>query len=342
VTLAGALVVGYLLALTSTPGAHDGSSPGEPLAISVIVPADANASMRDALIRLRGEADSVGFAVRLLGAPAGMDPQSEIDRVARADAPTAVVALQPSQQGGAPGPVDVWFFDRSTGKTSTGHLSVEPGAGDRSELVLAVRVVDFIRARMFDALVRSQALAQPTPTPPPPPALAGRRSVGLGLAAIGSFHGLGTARMPWLDLGYRARPWLELTFGLGGLGSRPRVDATQGSATVVETLLLLGASVRRRLLWRIFPMAQVGASMLLVSVHGEGKPGYLGHDQSGWSPGLFATAGMEVVLASHVYLRLLAGGSSLMREPKVVINDVEVARTGRPAWLAQASLGVGF
>jgi hypothetical protein len=32
----------------------------------------------------------------------------------------------------------------------------------------------------------------------------------------------------------------------------------------------------------------------------------------------------------------------LLREPKVIIADVEVARTGRPAWLGNTSLGVTF
>lgn len=337
--------------------------------IAVIVPADANASMLDALNRLRGEADSVGFALRLVEASTGLDPQSQIVEVARTLAPAAVVALQShdvaddvgegaegaegSEEGGRGragrlGVTHVWFFDRGTGQTSVGHLTVEADAGDRADLVLAVRVVDFIRARMFDALVRSSARQDQAPPPPGKPVeVAGPGWLGAGLAATGSFSGFSTALLPWVEVGYRpwtrgGPAWLEWIVGLGGLGSQPRRATSDGSATLDQTLLVAGVTLRGRLLWRFFPTATLGASALFVSIRGEGKPGYLGHDRMTWSPGLFATAGTGLVIARHVQWRVGAGGTVLARQPQIFINGVEVAATGRPAWLAQTSLGVSF
>jgi hypothetical protein len=57
---------------------------------------------------------------------------------------------------------------------------------------------------------------------------------------------------------------------------------------------------------------------------------------------LLASAGLGVVLARHFFLELSGGSMLLLREPKVFISDSEVARTGRPAWLAGALLGVAF
>ncbi len=308
--------------------------------IAVIVPGAASSSMRDALSRLRGEADSVGFAIRIVESPAGVDPLAELDSVASGMAPAAVVALVEQQPGQPLSAIDVWFLDRATGKRSVGHLMVGSDAGDRAELALAVRVVDFIRARMFDSLVR--ASAKPRPEPVRRHEIVGRNLAAAGALATGSFSGFATAVMPTIEVGYGLAAWLRLCVGAGGFGSNPRTEAAAGSATIDQKLLTLGLGLRARPWWRFFPTANTGLSALFLSVHGEGKPGYLGHDASSWSPGAFASAGVGVVVASHVVLQISAGGTLLLRQPRVFINDVEVARTGRPAWLGNSSLGVTF
>jgi hypothetical protein len=309
-------------------------------AIVVVVPAAATAPLREALSRLRGEAESVGFAIHLVEAPAGVDPPGQLAQVAAIMSPASVVALVEPAQGPPLGAIDVWFLDRTSGKTSVGHLLVEDEAGDRAELVLAVRVVDFIRARMFDSLVRSSAKKPSTPVPRHE--AVGAHFVAVGIATTGSFSGLSASLMPSVQAGYGVRSWLHVIVGGAGFGTKPSRETTAGSATVDEKLLVLGAKLRARTWWRFFPAATAGLSTLFMSVHGEGKPGYLGHEGSAWSPGLFASAGMGVVIASHVQLFISGGGTLLLRQPKVFINDVEVARTGRPAWLADALLGVSF
>jgi hypothetical protein len=90
------------------------------------------------------------------------------------------------------------------------------------------------------------------------------------------------------------------------------------------------------------PYVQTGASLLYVAVHGEGSSGYLGQDRSDFSPGWFAAAGVEVVFSPHIVVQASGGAMLLLREPQVFIDKVEAARTGRPAWLGKASLGVTF
>jgi hypothetical protein len=293
---------------------------------------------------LRGEAESVGFTIQLVEPPAGTDPIGQLDQVAASLSPAAVVALlertQDVPQAAPLSAIDVWFLDRTSGKTSVGHLLVEDEAGDRAELVLAVRVVDFIRARMFDALVRSSAGTKRAPVSSHE--AVGRHFVAAGITSTGSFSGVSSSLMPTVQAGYRLRSWLHVLVGGAGFGTKPTAENAAGSATVEQKLFMVGANLRARSWWRVFPAMTAGMSALFVSVHGEGKPGYLGHDASAWSPGLFASAGGGLVIAPHVQVLVSCGGTLLFRQPRIFINDVEVARTGRPAWLADAMLGVSF
>jgi hypothetical protein len=335
--------------------------------IAVILPHAPDASMLEALNRLRGEADSVGFELRLVEAEPDGEPRAQLDSVARSLSPAAVVALvgrreataAPDGAGPAPdqpssptvdaspayasiGSIDVWFLDRVTGETSVGHLTVEEEAGSRAELVLAVRVVDFIRARMFDSLVRARAEAKAERPPPVTHALAGRRFVAVGVSSTGSFAGFGIAFLPTLELGYTVREWLRLSVTAAGFGSEPRQETTAGSATLKQKLLGLRALFMARPRWRLQPFVEAGATAYFVSVHGVGYSGNVGYSPSGWSPGARATAGLVLILARHLALQLDAGAMVLAREPRVFVADVEVARTGRPAWLGSALLGASF
>ena len=342
-----ALVLALLQGAAGPAASTDTSAAPSSAVIAVIVPSVANVPMVDALTRLRGEAASVGFEIRLVESPAGVEPPGQLDLVAQELTPAAVVALvgHPEHSNdSAIGAIDVWFLDRSAGKTSVGHLSVDKDAGDRADLVLAVRVVDFIRARMFDSLVRSQNLSREKPRPVVAHTTVGRRYLAFGMVSTGSFSGFSPAFLPTLEVGYAVRPWLRLTLGAGAFGAQPRTVtvASAGSATLDEALGSFSASLLAPAWWRFVPYVQTGAALFHLAVHGEGSSGYLGHDRSGFSPGWFGSVGVEVVLSPHVVLQVSGGALLLLREPQVFIDKVEAARTGRPAWLGNALLGVTF
>ena len=329
------------------------AAPAPSTVIAVILPAAPNASMLEALYRLRGEADSVGLELRLVGAAADVDPQAQLDSVARGLAPAAVVALVGKTGGEAAGPavgatissIDVWCLDRATGKTQVGHLTADEGAGDRADLLLAVRVVDFIRARMFDSLVRNLAEArakQSKQRQVVTHALVGRRRVAAGIGSTGSFSGFAPAWLPALEFSFAVRQWLHLTLGAEGLGSRPSRGTGTGNATMDQKLVKVSAVFVARTWWRLYPFVEAGAAAYFLSVHGEGYNGNVGYDPSSWSPGLLGSAGIGAILSRHLVLQLGGGAMLLWREPKIFITDSEVARTGRPAWLASAMLGVTF
>jgi hypothetical protein len=332
----GALIIALLQGVTGLAPSADTSAASNSSVIAVIVPSAANVPMVDALTRLRGEAVSVGFEIRLVKSSAGMEPLGQLDIVAREIMPAAVVAAIEA--------IDVWFLDRTTGKTSIGHLSVDEAAGDRADLVLAVRVVDFIRARMFDSLVRTRALTREKRSPVVAYAPVGRRHLALGLLGTGSFSGVSPAYLPYLEIGYGFRPWLRLNLGAGGLGTQPSKVSSPGagSATLDEALGMVSVTLLAPAWWRFVPYVQTGPSLFHMAVHGDGESGYLGHDTSTWSPGWFVSGGIEVVFVPHAVLRVSGGVLLLLDEPRVYIAGSEVANTGRPAWLGSALLGVSF
>ena len=325
----------------------DSPAPPPSTVIAVILPRDPNAPMLEALHRLRGEADSVGFELRLVEAVANAEPRTQLDSVARGLAPAAVVALvgkkvAEGETGSPLRSIDVWFLDRATARTSVGHLTVEDDAGDRADLVLAVRVVDFIRARMFDSLVRTLAASKARRRQVLARELEGRGFVAAGVAGTGSFSGFSSAFMPAIEIGYAVKKWLRLTLGACGLGMQPRRETGAGSVTMDQKVVKLTVTLMGNAWWRLLPFVEAGVSAYFVSAHGVGYSGNVGYDPSGWSPGALASAGLGVVLAPHVFLQLSGGGMLLLDQPKILVADNEVARTGRPAWLASGLLGVTF
>jgi hypothetical protein len=328
------------------PGSDSPATPSSTV-IAVILPSDPDTSMLEALNRLRGEADSVGFELRLVNAEANADPRTQLDSVARGLAPAAVVALVGKRgaegASGSPiGSIDVWFLDRSTTRTSVGHLTVDDDAGDRADLLLAVRVVDFIRARMFDSLVRTLAESKTRRRQVVAHELEGRGFAAAGVAGTGSFSGLPAAWLPTLEIGYSVKKWLRLSLGASGLGSQPRRGTAAGSVTMDQKLVKVSATFVARTSWRLAPFVEVGAAAYFVSARGEGVSGNVGYNPSAWSPGAIASAGLGIVLAPHVFVQLTGGGMLLQNEPKVLVADTEVARAGRPSWLTNALLGITF
>jgi hypothetical protein len=342
-----ALLQGVVAMGPSTDTLASSSSSSPSAVIAVILPGAPTVSMIEALNRLRGEAASVGFELRFIEAVDNLDPIAQLDSVARGLAPAAVVALSKTNvEGPAESPIgsiDVRFLDRTTGKTSVGHLTVEAEAGDRADLVLAVRVVDFIRARMFDSLVRSLAddrlKRRPLSAPVRPPALVGRRYLAIGAGATG---GVATY-FPTIEVGYSAKRWLRLGLGAGGFGAQTmRENASTGNVTIDQRVAKASVTLLGRPWWRLCPAIDAGVSAFFWSVHGVGYSGFLGHNATDWSPGAFVSAGVGAVLAAHLVLQMSGGAVLLFREPSVLINEVEVAHTGRSVWLANAALGVTF
>jgi hypothetical protein len=343
----------------SAPSPGPSSAQRPPAVIAVVAPPFADPAVTEALSRFRGEAVSVGFEVTVVTGSTGATPLAQMESAAHAGSAVATVAFV---SGGDPRALDVWFTDRLTGKTVEGHVSVENESGDRAPVVLAVKAVDFLRARMFDFLaarprenpVPDEAVgAAPTPASgadsgassaldgatrglaraaAPPASRAPRPSgltLSLGVAALRSLQGLGTMVLPLFRAGYGLGGWSSVRLSLGGLGTRSRVDAAGGSATVAEDLAMAE--------WVIAPgRGRLRSTLCLgVGVHDVRATGEAAAPYTTRSTGrlLLAgalSAGVGVALGERLSLVAEAGAFVLAPEPQVRIAGLDAGRTGRP------------
>lgn len=370
-----AAVLAAVLAVTPAgslpPAPRTSSSPKEAV-IAVVAPAMADPAVTEALSRFRGEAAAVGFTVVVVaGSPTTTVPLAgQMESAARAASAVATVAFV---SGADPRAIDVWFTDRHTGKTALGHLAVETAVGERASVVLAVKVVDFLRARMADALgagsipataagqvgpptpttVTSGARAdgtgaatatplpaaapeQPVPTPPP-----ARISVSLGVGVLRSLQGLGTQVMPVLRGAYALAGWSSVRVSLGALGTSSTVEAMGGAATVredfgaVEWVITPGRGHLR-------PRLAVGAGVHHFTGRGTAAAPYVARDGDRFTLATAVAVGGCALLGPHLALAAEAGVFLLFPEPQVGIAGLDAGGAGRPGLSLIAAMEARF
>jgi hypothetical protein len=334
------------------------AAPGPAAVIAVVAPPGTDPAVTEALSRFKGEAASVGFAVTVVPGSATTNPTAQMESAARAASAVATVAFV---SGGDPHALDVWFTDRSTGKTVLGHVSVDE-AGDRSSAVLAVKAVDFLRARMFDFLVARPASltdAPAAPTSPLPRAAAtadvavpsrplsgepfgpGRFGVSIGVGGLRSLQGLGTTIFPLLRGAYDLTSWSSLRITLGGLGTQSRLAAMGGDATATEEVamaewVLTSGNARVR------PTLSVGAGVHDVRAFGSAVSPYAARAASRVSFAAALSAGVCVILSRRLAIEAEAGSFLLFPEPEVLIAGLDGGRTGRPGLSAAITMKARF
>ena len=329
--------------------------PGPTAVIAVVAPADANPAVMEALSRFRGEAESVGFEVTVVVGSPTAPPIAQMEAAAHAASAVATVVFV---RGDDPRALDVWFTDRFTGKTVFGHVSVDNEAGDRSSVVLAVKAVDFLRARMFDFLVarpggrvdaRSAAapLAAPGGSITPPPSvpvgsLKSRRVIlSIGVGTLSSLQGLGTTVLPLLRAAYDITVRSTLRIILGGLGTRARVTVMGGSAEFAESLLM----GEWALAWgqgRVVPLLVVGVGAHDVRAAGAAMAPYIVRTASRVSLATALSAGLRVSVTRRLAVSAEAGAFLLFPQPQVVIAGLEGGRSGRPGLSGALTLEARF
>jgi hypothetical protein len=314
--------------------------------IAVAIPEGQNSAMQEALNRLRGEALSVGFEVRFIHADTPDTPAAQLETLAPGPRTAAVVvfANQADATSAAPGSrqLDVWFLDRSSGKTSVAHLHVSDEEMDRADVVIAVRAVDFIRARMFDTLAYRLATAARRPSPPRAPAIQDRSFVAGGLAVLGTVSGFAPSLQPYVEAGYQLRSWVRATASAFGLGTRPELQTQAGIVRIDQRFIGLGLTFTRWQWWRLFPHAELGGGAYQVVAEGIADAGFHGQRITAWSLGGRTSVGVTASLSRHFFFDVAAGTLWLMPEPRLYSLSTFVASTGLPSWMGTALVGARF
>jgi hypothetical protein len=340
---AALVLLGLLQADAAGAPASQPSASSAPVVVAL--PVNAGQAILVALNRLRGEAASVGFEVRFVDAGVESISLGKLDDIARSLGPAALVAFNRPEGGAQPRrAMDVWFMDRQSGKTSFVHLTAEGESegDDRADVILAVRAVDFIRARMFDTLTGRR--------PPPPeqqetketiPDHRRRKYLGAGLAMLTSFDGFQPAFAPQLELGYHVTPWLRVGAIAFGLGTRPHVQSLPGRVSLDQRLLALGLAIRRPLWRRLHWLAEAGGGEYWVVVRGSALAPNIGRSATLSSLGAFVSAGLAVQVLPHVGIDLLGGTLWLQHNPEIYSDQLTyLGSIGRPTWLACLRLAI--
>lgn len=332
------------LAATAAEPVVAASARPEPGLVLVILPEQPDRAMVEALHRLRGEAMSVGFEVRLAEPTQANPPLGDLAQPAPGPAAVVTVARPDPGEGGL-GALDVTFLDRATGKTSVARLS----AGDASDgearvdVILAVRVVDFIRARIFDTL------ADPRPEPPPPPpappsvAPASRRYVvvAAGASLLGTPSGFAPAVVPRLAVDYLVASWLRVGVQASGLGSRPERRSGAGVVSLDQVYFGAQATLLGPVWYRCRLLAELGAGQHRITARGEPTPPNVGRTVTLASLAATTVLGLEVALTARVALELRGGAIWRRSEARLDALD-EVYTVASPLWLGNASLAARF
>jgi hypothetical protein len=346
-----ALLAALLLAVALSPDTAGTRAPADSgtAVIAVAIPEGQNSAMQEALNRLRGEALSVGFEVHFIHADTPNTPAAQLETLAPGPRTAAVVVFADqanaaiSESGSRQ--LDVWFLDRSSGKTSVAHLRVSDEEMDRADVVIAVRAVDFIRARMFDTLAYRLATAARPPSPPASarsPATQDRTFLAGGLAVLGTVSGFAPSLQPYIEAGYQVRSWGRVTASAFGFGTRPSLQAQEGTLRVDQSFIGLGLTFMHWSWWRFLPHAEAGGGAYHVVAEGIANTGFQGQRITAWSLGGRASVGVAVTLSRHLFFDVTAGTLWLTQEPRLYSLSTFVASAGRPSWIGTALVGARF
>jgi hypothetical protein len=331
--------------VAGNPAVVERGETGPPALVVVALPANANRAILEALNRLRGEAISVGFEVRFVDASTESMTLAQMDGLSRGLRSAAVVAFAgPESRAQTAHSLDVWFLDRASGKTSVAHLTADDlaDAAGRSEVVLAVRAVDFIRARMFDTLAGRQV--EPTrPQAQPEKARARKRYLAAGITVLGGTAGFPPALAPHLEVGYRLTDWGRVGATTFGFGTSPHNDGNSGQVSLDQRFVGASLTVFGRVWHRLQPTLEVGAGEFWIRVAGEPKSPNVGKAVTLSSPCANLAVGMTVNILPYLMLELRGGTLWLHSEAQIYSTaDTYLGSVGRPTWFGSGAMGASF
>ena len=312
--------------------------------VVVALPANSNRAIIEALNRLRGEATSVGFEVRLVDAATESVSLVELDGLSAGLRPAAVVAFaRPEDSRQEPHSLDVWFLNRASGKTSVAHLTAgEVGdVEDRADVIIAVRAVDFIRARMFDTLA-GRPVAPAAAEPRQPMARQQSYFAAAGLGVLGSGSGFSPSLAAQITLGYRPTAWLRIGVSAFGLGTAPERETSVGQVSLDQRFVGANLNLLGREWRRLQPILELGAGEYWVLARGAATPPNVGRTITLSSPGATTSLGLALGVLPYLALEFRAGALWLQNQARIGVADTYLGSVGRPIWLGSACLVASF
>jgi hypothetical protein len=249
-----------------------------------------------------------------------------------------------------PESLEVWAFDKATGQSVGRKLPVQATSGRLPETV-AIRAMELLRSSFLELnLTADGHRNEPTPAPSPPvvhavdvgrpTARPERIGVELGGAGLIGVGGIGPAVMPLFRIDLALGTWFGIHATTAGLGTRPTVENSLGSAQVSQEFVTLAGSFRFRAGRRLRPFVSLGAGALHTSVEGRAAAAVnQGRDDGAWSFLVDAGFGASMPLRDRLYLSLAAHAQVAEPVLEVRFLDAVVATSARPNLLATLTLG---
>jgi hypothetical protein len=312
--------------------------------VVLVRPSAQSAVVSEAITRIRGELIADGFDVAIVEAPRGSEPASVL---ARADQQTGAAATLGLFLHADASAAELWVVDRLTNKTVVRSVEISKSSTPSAPEVLARRSVELLRASLLEILVDAQKRAAVSPAPRAQAsrwaaqALEPRRSnwgVEAGAQVLGGFGGVGPAVLPVA----RARIVLSDRFAarltLSGLGTRPHVQAAEGTATVSQAVGLLeviGELAPRS--W-LRPSVSLGSGAYHISAEGSAAWPYDAFDPGRWAFAADVGAGIALPLTWSFALSLEGHATLIAPRPVIRFVEVETAEIKSPLLSAALTL----
>jgi hypothetical protein len=295
--------------------------------VVLVRPTAQSAVVSEAITRIRGELMADGFEVSIVDAPPGADPASVLARAEGQTSAAATLGLFLYPDASA---AELWVVDRLTNKTVVRRVAIDRASSRSAPEVLARRSVELLRASLLEILVD----AQRRPLSPSPRAQASRwaaqaleppRSswgVEAGAQVLGGFGGVGLAVMPVARGRVVVSDRFAVRLTVSGLGTRPHVQAAEGTAAVSQALGLvewIGEFAPRS--W-LRPAVSVGAGAYHISAEGSAAWPYEAFDPGRWA--FAADVGIGLALSLGSSFAVCLEGHATLVTPRPVIRFVGV------------------
>jgi hypothetical protein len=326
-----------------------------PSRVALVSPSQPDPLIAEVTSRMNAELAASGFDVVIVPSSADGDPRTAVE-LARTE--PGVVATFAIVSLGKQAAVDVWLYDRLTGKTMIKRLDPGPVPPARGPAVLAIRAVELLRASLLETLVPSAdpAAAAPAPVPADVSRFVETRSTesrsdrpwpGIwsfeaGVGGWNGFGGLGPSASLVLRLAYAVRRDTFVRATAGGPTLGGEIHTLAGSATTRQVFGLLELAYAFPLSPSAALLASAGGGVYHLDVQGSALPPYGAGSPHLWSAAFDAGAGGALRISEHSALLLDVHALVTQRQANVTFADGESRMSGRPIAIVTLGLWAGF
>jgi hypothetical protein len=290
----------------------------------------------EAITRIRGELIADGFDVSIVDAPPGSDPASVLARADRQASAAATLGLFVQPDASA---AELWVVDRLTNKTVVRRVEISKAAVGSAPEVLARRSVELLRASLLEILADAERRPLVSRAPRAQAsrwaaqALEPQRSnwgVEAGAQVLGGFGGVGPALMPVARGRVVVSDRFAARLTLSGLGTRPYLEAAEGSATLSQALGLAEWILEIAPHSWLRPAVSLGAGAYHISADGSADWPYEALDPGTWAFAADAGSGLSLSLSSSFALCLEGHATLVTPRPVILFVGGEVAGIQNP------------